>query len=90
MTQSDLEQQLLQLPPSDKLRIIELLIKSLSSLWPREPVQNLQTEQPQPSPAQPQQSWPELIDSLAGNWSDLPAFESYRSDLLPPRKPDLF
>lgn len=78
MTQFDLEQQLLQLPPSDKLRIIELLIKSLSSLWPREPVQNLQTEQPQPSPAQPQKPWPELINSLAGAWTDFPSVAELR------------
>lgn len=90
MTQSDLEQQLLQLPPGDKLRIIELLIKSLSSLWLKEPAQNLQIEQPQLSPVQPQKSWPELIDSLAGAWSDFPALESHRNDLLPPREPDLF
>jgi len=33
MTVQELEQQLLRLPPADKLRIIQLLAQSLNTLW---------------------------------------------------------
>jgi len=41
LTLTDLEDQLLRLPPSDKLRLIQLLAQSLNSLW---------SQTPQPSP----------------------------------------
>ncbi|MDX2214829.1 MAG: hypothetical protein SFY66_16190 [Oculatellaceae cyanobacterium bins.114] len=33
MTVQELEQQLLRLSPSDKLRVIQLLVQSLNTLW---------------------------------------------------------
>lgn len=33
MTVQELEQQLLRLPPADKLRIIQLLAQSLNAFW---------------------------------------------------------
>ncbi|MBE9115169.1 hypothetical protein IQ249_04575 [Lusitaniella coriacea LEGE 07157] len=44
MTVQELEQKLLRLSPSDKLRIIQLLAQSLNSLWrstPQEPSSKL-------------------------------------------------
>ncbi len=82
MTTSDLEKQLLQLPPKDKLRIIELLIKSLGSFLTGNDGKNLSTRpQAQKAVAYPQKAWPELVQSLAGTWADFPSLQEIRSDV---------
>lgn len=55
MTIQTLEQELLKLSPVEKLRIIQLLLQSLSSLW---------STMTSPAIAQPQANAPSPINSL--------------------------